>query len=224
MTAVTSGRFRRQATSTARAAAILLSAAVTGVLAGGAVRLVHGNRMAPWILGRASGLCAYLLLVALVLFGLVLSHPARTRLRRPSTATRIRIHIALALFTLLATALHVVVLATDRWAGVGWSGALVPLGAAYRPAPVTLGLIGAWVGLLAGLSAALAGRLPRRLWWPMHKVAAVSLALIWAHGVLAGSDTPALLVMYVVTGAAVMGVAASRYLARTPAERAELRR
>jgi hypothetical protein len=224
MTAVTSGRFRRQATSTARAAAILLSAAVTGVLAGGAVRLVHGNRMAPWILGRASGLCAYLLLVALVLFGLVLSHPARTRLRRPSTATRIRIHIALALFTLLATALHVVVLATDRWAGVGWSGALVPLGAAYRPAPVTLGLIGAWVGLLAGLSAALAGRLPRRLWWPMHKVAAVSLALIWTHGVLAGSDTPALLVMYVVTGAAVMGVAASRYLARTPAERAELRR
>ena len=224
MTAATSGRLRRQATRTARAAAILLSAAVTGVLAGGAVRLVHGNRMAPWILGRASGLCAYLLLVALVLFGLVLSHPARTRLRRPSTATRIRIHIALALFTLLATALHVVVLATDRWAGVGWSGALVPLGAAYRPAPVTLGLIGAWVGLLAGLSAALAGRLPRRLWWPMHKVAAVSLALIWTHGVLAGSDTPALLVMYVVTGAAVIGVAASRYLARTPAERAELRR
>jgi len=224
MTAATSGRLRRRATSTARAAAILLSAAVTGLLAGGAVRLVHGNRMAPWILGRASGLCAYLLLVALVLFGLVLSHPARTRLRRPSTATRIRIHIALALFTLLATALHVVVLATDRWAGVGWSGALVPLGAAYRPAPVTLGLIGAWVGLLAGLSAALAGRLPRRLWWPIHKVAAVSLALIWTHGVLAGSDTPALLVMYVVTGAAVIGVAASRYLARTPAERAELRR
>ena len=207
-----------------RGVAIVLSAAVTGLLAGGAVRLVHGNRMAPWILGRAAGLCAYLLLVGLVLFGLVLSHPARTRLRRPSTATRIRIHITLALFTLLATALHVVVLATDRWAGVGWVGAFVPLGASYRPAPVTLGLIGAWVGLLAGLSAALAGRLPRRLWWPMHKVAAVSFALIWTHGVLAGSDTVALLAGYVITGALVLGVAASRYLARTPVERAELRR
>lgn len=224
MSATATTRLRRQATSAARAAAILLSAAVTGLLAGGAIRLVHGNRMAPWILGRASGLCAYLLLVALVLFGLVLSHPARTRIRRPSTAARIRIHIALALFTLLATALHIVVLATDRWAGVGWTGAFVPLGAAYRPAPVTLGLIGVWVGLLAGLSAAMAGRLPRRLWWPIHKVAAVSLALIWMHGVLAGSDTPALLVMYAVTGAAVIGVAASRYLARTPTERAELRR
>lgn len=207
-----------------RAIAILLSAAATGLLAGGAMRLVHGNRMAPWILGRAAGLCAYLLLVGLVLFGLVLSHPARNRLRRPSTATRIRIHIALALFTFLASALHVFVLATDRWAGVGWTGAFIPLGASYRPAPVALGLIGVWVGLLAGLSAALAGRLPRRLWWPMHKVAAVSLVLIWTHGVLAGSDTVALLVMYVVTGAAVLGVAASRYLARTPVERAELRR
>jgi predicted ferric reductase len=203
---------------------VLVSAAATGLLAGGAVRLVHGNRMAPWILGRAAGLCAYLLLVGLVVFGLVLSHPARTRLRRPSTATRIRIHIALALFTLLATTLHVVVLATDRWAGVGWAGALLPLGASYRPAPVTLGLIGAWVGLLAGLSAALAGRLPRRLWWPLHKVAAVSFVLIWTHGVLAGSDTVALLAVYLVTGSAVLGVATSRYLARTPVERAELRR
>jgi len=207
-----------------RAIAILLSAAATGLLAGGTMRLVHGNRMAPWILGRAAGLCAYLLLVALVLFGLVLSHPARNRLRRPSTATRIRIHIALALFTFLASALHVIVLATDRWAGVGWTGAFLPLGASYRPAPVALGVIGVWVGLLAGVSAALAGRLPRRLWWPLHKVAAVSLVLIWTHGVLAGSDTVALLVMYVVTGAAVLGVAASRYLARTPVERAELRR
>jgi hypothetical protein len=224
MSVATSSGLRRHAPAVLRVATIVLSAAVTGLLAGGAVRLVHGNRMAPWILGRAAGVCAYLLLVALVLFGLVLSHPARTRLRRPSTATRIRMHIGLALFTLLATTLHVVVLATDRWAGVGWAGAVVPLSAAYRPAPVTLGLIGAWVGLLAGFSAALAGRLPRRLWWPVHKVAAVSLVLIWTHGVLAGSDTPALLAMYIVTGAAVVGLAASRYVARTPPERAELRR
>jgi len=64
------------------------------------------------ILGRAAGITSYLLLVGLVLFGLVLSHPARARWRRPSSATRIRVHVSLSVFTLVFTVLHIVVLAT----------------------------------------------------------------------------------------------------------------
>ena len=198
-----------------RAAVVLgttFSLAATGVLGGTAISRVAGDKMAPWIIGRASGVCAYLLLVALVLLGLVLSHPARARLGG-STPARIRLHIALALFTFVFTALHVVVLATDRFAGVGWWGTLLPMRATYRPAAVTLGLIGMWTGLLAGLTAGLAGHLPRRAWWPLHKVAAVSLVLIWLHGVLAGGDTPALLGIYVATGLLVLGLGASRYVA-----------
>ncbi|HEY8302613.1 MAG TPA: hypothetical protein VIG48_11995 [Jatrophihabitans sp.] len=215
---------RRTARVALRSTVLAVSAGATGLVVGVALHSVAGNRMAPWILGRAAGVCAYLLLVALVLLGLALSHPARARLRRPSTATRIRTHVTLAMFTLGATALHIVVLATDRWAGVGWAGALLPLGASYRPLPVTLGVIALWLGLLAGASATLAGRLPRRAWWPVHKIAAGSLVLVWTHGVLAGSDTPALLVMYVTTGMLVLGVAASRYAARTPRELMELPR
>ena len=100
-------------------------------------------------------------------------------------------HVSLAVFTLAFTALHVVVLATDSYAGVGWRGALVPMAATYRPVPVTLGVIGVYAGLLAGLTAALAGRVTARIWWPIHKVAALSLVLVWVHGVLAGSDTRA---------------------------------
>lgn len=192
-----------------------LSLGVAGLLVGVAWHRVAGDRMAPWILGRAAGVSAYLLLVALVLMGLVLSHPARARLGG-STPGRIRVHIALGVFTVAFTALHIVVLATDRWAGVGWPGALVPMGSAYRPVAVTLGLIGLWTGLLAGLSAAAAGHLPRRLWWPLHKVAASTLVLVWLHGVLAGGDTPALLGMYVLTGVLTLGVASSRYVAARP--------
>jgi predicted ferric reductase len=193
-----------------------LGLGVSGVLVGAALNRVRGNQMAPWILGRASGVCAYLLLVALVLVGLVLSSPARAR-NGGSSPARIRLHLSLALFTLAFTVVHVVVLATDQWAGVGWAGAVVPLGAAYRPLPVTLGLIGAWTGLLVGLTAALAGRLPHRLWWPLHKIAAVALVVIWLHGVLAGGDTPALLGLYVATGALVVGTALWRYNARRAA-------
>lgn len=185
---------------------------VSGALVGMVLHRLEGNRQAPWILGRASGICSYLLLVLLVAVGLVLSHPERARIRG-SAPGRIRLHITLAVFTLAFTALHVAVLATDRWAGVGWVGAFVPMGASYRPLPVTLGLIGVWTGVLAGLTAAAAGRLPRRLWWPLHKVASVSLVLVWLHGVLAGGDTPALTGMYAITGLLVVGLAVSRYTA-----------
>lgn len=194
---------------------ITVSAVATSWLVGSTVSSIAGDRMAPWILGRAAGITSYLLLVALSLMGLLLSHPNRARWRRPSSAVRIRAHVSLSVFTLVFTVLHVVVLATDRYAGVGWWGTFVPMGSSYRPVPVTLGVIGLYAGLAAGLTAALAGRVSRRLWWPVHKVAIGSLVLVWFHGMLAGIDTPALLAMYVVTGGAVVGVAVSRYLSTT---------
>lgn len=210
MTAAARGR------ALGREAAILASCLTTGAIVGLVIAAVHGNRMAPWIIGRAAGICSYLLLVALVVLGLSLSHPRRAE-RGRTAVLRMRAHITLSILTLALTALHVVVLATDRYAGVGWWGAALPMGAQYRPVAVTLGVIGAWVGLLAGLSAAAAGRLPVRLWLPLHRVAAVSLVLIWLHALLAGSDTAALGAFYVGTAALVVVAAARRYLARRPA-------
>jgi len=207
--------------------AILDVAAITGGsglaawLAGRAVGAVAGDRNAPWIVGRASGLAAYLLLVALVTVGLLLSHPRRTHWSLPGPALRLRIHVSLAVFTLALLLLHVVVLATDEYAKVGWWGALLPMASRYRPAAVTLGVVGAYCGLLTGVTAALAGRAARRVWWPLHKVASASLVLVWVHGVLAGSDSVALRLVYLVTAAGVLTLAAARYAARTPADRVQ---
>ena len=198
--------------------AATLSSAVTGVLIGSAIGVVEGHRMAPWMIARATGISAYLLLVLLVVLGLLLSHPSRTRIARPNPATRIRLHIVLAALTLALTIAHIVVLATDRFAGVGWRGASLPMQSAYRPVAVTLGVLGAWAGLVVGSTALLAGHLPQRLWWRVHKVAIVALLLVWLHGVLAGGDTPMLRWLYLSTGALIAVVALSRYAARTPAE------
>lgn len=216
-------RTSRTAGDTGRVAGrVLILAAAGGSttwLLGRAAQTVAGDRHASWIVGRASGITAYLLLTLVVIMGLVLAHPWRTRLRRPSTVTRIRLHVALAAFTLAFTVLHIVVLATDRYAGVGWRGALLPLGSSYRPVPVTLGVIGLYAGLLAGITAAAAGRLPGRLWWLLHKVSALALVLVWAHGLFAGSDTGVLRWIYVAGAVALIGLALSRYLATTPADR-----
>lgn len=221
VTTVRGSRLRRTPSALALAVVVAASAGLSAWLVGRAFLGVSGNKQAPWILGRAAGVTTYLLLVALVAMGLVLSHPWRTRVAWPSAATRIRIHVSLAVFTLTFLVLHVVVLATDSYAGVGWRGALVPMGASYRPIPVTLGLIAAYAGLLAGLTAALAGRTAIRIWWPIHKVAALTLAAVWVHGVLAGSDTRLLLPVYIGTGGAIVLLALSRYAARTPADRVE---
>ena len=208
---------RRTVRVVAVMAACGVSAALSGWLVGTTAVAVSGNRNAPWIIGRAAGLSAYLLMVLLVATGLVLSHPGRARLRRPRPATRIRLHVSLAVFTLALTVLHVVVLATDSYAGVGWRGTLVPMGSTYRPVPVTLGVIALYAGLLAGLTAELSGRrIAARVWWPVHKVAAIALLLAWGHGVLAGIDSPQLLWLYLSTGTAVLVLAGWRYTARTP--------
>ena len=202
-------------------AATAASSALSAWLVGIAVSAIAPNKMAFWLLARAAGVSSYLLIVALVCFGLFLSHPSAARARRPSPAFRLRVHVSLAVFTLVFTVLHIVALASDRYAGVGWRGVFVPGLAAYRPLPVSLGVIGLYAGLLAGLTAATAGRFAGRAWWPIHKVAIVSLVLVWVHGVLAGSDTPALLVMYIATGALIVGLAVSRYTARTPVDRVQ---
>jgi hypothetical protein len=205
------------------AGTVLLVAASVASL-GLAARLVAAalaGDAATWLLGRAGGVASYLLLVALVTTGLVLAHPWARHLRLPSPRTRLAVHVSLASFTAVFTALHVVVLALDPWAGVGWAGALLPMASGYRPVAVTLGVIALWAGLAAGVTAAFAGRWASRVWWPVHKVAAGSLVLVWAHSVLAGSDVAALQGLYLTTGSAVVALAVTRYAARTPADEVE---
>ena len=200
------------------AAAIVASAGSAALAGAIALDTVRGSTKVPWLLGRASGLTAYVLLVVLVTTGLMLAHPWSRRVRRPTPATWLALHVALATFTLTFLVLHVVVLATDPWAKVGWPGALLPFASTYRPIPVTLGVLALWAGLLTGLTARLAGRFAARVWWPVHKVSIVVLLLVWAHSVLAGTDVELLRWFYVTSGIAVLALAVTRYGARTPAD------
>jgi DMSO/TMAO reductase YedYZ heme-binding membrane subunit len=200
-----------------RGGATLLSASITGLLLGAGIAWIVGNSMGTWLLARSAGITAYVLLTIVTLTGLWLSHPKRYRWRRPSPPTRIRIHIVLTVFTLVFLIMHIVALVMDPYAKVGWTGALLPFGSEYRPLPVTLGLISVWAGLIAGITAALAGRMGR--WWaPLHKAAGLTWVLAWLHSVLSGSDTAVIVILYIVTGVMVLGMAIWRYSAKTPAD------
>lgn len=196
------------------AAAVMLVAGYATTLAFGPLRV---GRMLPWVLGRGLGIAAYLSLVALTAAGLWLRHPWRLRWRRPAPQAQLRAHAALAGLTLALLAGHIVALVVDTYAGVGWKGAVVPAASHYRPFAVALGTVSLYLGLLVGVSAALAGRIVRRAWLPVHRLASTVFTLTWLHAVLAGSDANQLVPVYLGTGALVIALAVSRRLATSPA-------
>lgn len=188
--------------------AVLIGAcAGAGYALGVGVAPAVSNRMFPWILARATGIGAFVALTGVVLVGAVFRRPVRaaTALHR-ETVLRFHIFLWPALAGLLAA--HIGSLLADRYAGVPWKSLVLPGAATYRPGAVTYGLIALYLLVLVTASALLAGRaLVRWRWAWIHRLSYVAFALAWVHGVLAGSDTPALRALYILAGAAVVGAA-----------------
>ncbi len=169
------------------------------------------SRYFPWLTGRALGIAAYLALTALVMLGVWMRHPWRLRYPLLHAETRLRLHVTLATATVALVAGHLVVLASDRYAGVGCVGAFVPFRATYRPTAVALGVIAMLLMVVVFATARTAGRPGSRHWLVYHRLAAGNYFLVWFHGVMAGTDTAALRVVYVTTGAGVAVLVVTRY-------------
>ena len=170
------------------------------------------SRYFPWLTGRALGIAAYVALTALVMLGVWMRHPWRARRPLLHAETRLRVHATLATATIALVAGHLISLASDKYAGVGWVGAFVPFRAHYRPTAVSLGVIAMVFMVVLFVTARAAGRVGARHWLAYHRLAVANFALVWFHGVLAGTDTPSLRLLYVVSGGAVVALTATRYL------------
>lgn len=166
----------------------------------------------PWLAARALGVTAYLLLAAQVAIGLVLSHPRNTA-RWRTTRQALPWHELLTVFTWAFLVLHVVLLAVDPWAGVGWSGALVPGMSTFRTPAVAVGTVALYALLVTALTARWARLLPAGWWLRIHRFAAVTFLLAWVHSVLAGTDGAALGALYVATGLPILAGVAGRWWA-----------
>jgi hypothetical protein len=163
-----------------------------------------------WLAARALGVTAYLLLALQVGMGVVLSHP-ENRARWRVTKVLFPWHELLTVFTGAFLALHVVLLATDRFAQVGWLGALVPGLSDYRSPAIALGTVAAYAFLVTAITARWTRLLPAGWWLRIHRVAAAGFLLAWAHAILAGTDSNALTVLYIATGVPVLAAIAHRW-------------
>jgi sulfoxide reductase heme-binding subunit YedZ len=172
-----------------------------------------------WLLARASGITAYVLLTAVVLAGLLLkARPFGQRLK-PATVTDI--HRFLSLLALGALAIHGLTLVLDRAVPIPIQALFVPGITGYRPVWTGLGVAAAEITALLVASFWLRRFTGTRFWRKLHYAAYLAFALATAHGIMAGSDSgrPWATALYLGAVSAVVVATAWRILVPPPAGR-----
>ena len=168
-----------------------------------------------WHVARASGIVAWALLVASVVWGVLLA----TRVLRPHDrpAWLLDLHRWLGGLAVAGTGLHVAALVADTYVHFGAADVLVPFASSWRPLAVALGVLAAW-GLAAVQATSLAIRhLPRRAWYAVHLTSYGTVWLASIHAGLAGTDTTNL--AYRAVAVALTALAATATLTRVRAGR-----
>jgi methionine sulfoxide reductase heme-binding subunit len=166
-----------------------------------------------WILARASGLTAYVLVTLSVLAGLVLkARPLGARLRAAAVADT---HRTLAMLGLGFVAVHGVTLVLDSTVRITALSLVVPGLTGYRPLATALGVVAAESMLLVYASFSLRRRIGAKNWRRLHWATYGVFALATAHGLAAGTDSTSAWAVAVYLGAvgAVVTAGAWRFVA-----------
>ena len=165
-----------------------------------------------WLAARATGVVTLLLLTAQIVFGLVLSHPHNKTTWKLSK----RIfpwHDHIWVFVMAFLVAHILSLVVDPKAGVDVAGAFIPGLSQYRSAPVALGTLAMYAFIVTAVTARWTKLLPSGMWLKLHRFSLVIFVFSWLHGILAGTDSPALEGTYIAMAGAVTAAGAYRYWA-----------
>ncbi len=139
-----------------------------------------------WHLTRASGIVAWLLLTASVLWGIFLATDAFPAHRRP--AWLLDLHRWLGGLAVGFVATHLGALVADSYVDFGLLDLIVPFASDWKPLPVALGVVALW-GLVAVEVTSLARkRLSKRTWRAVHLSSYATFWLTSLHATFAGTD------------------------------------
>jgi sulfoxide reductase heme-binding subunit YedZ len=168
-----------------------------------------------WILARASGITAYLLLTGSMVAGLTVK--SRPLGRAVKAAAVVDTHRFLTLLALGTIALHGLALTLDSTVRITPAALLVPGLSPYRPVPTALGVLAAELAVIVVVSFSLRKVIGQRAWRRLHWATYVVFLTATAHGLAAGTDTarPWAFSLYVGAVCAVAFATAWRVLTRT---------
>ena len=169
-----------------------------------------------WLVARATGLSAYVLLTSSVLAGLAVKSRPFGRAIRTASATDV--HRFLSLFGLGALALHGLALSLDGTIHMPIGGLVLPGLSPYRPAAVAFGVLAAELALLIVVSFSLRRRIGARNWRRLHWLTYLVFLTGTVHGLAAGTDSqrPWALGLYLGAVGSVVFATSWRILASPP--------
>jgi methionine sulfoxide reductase heme-binding subunit len=139
-----------------------------------------------WLVSRASGIVALVLISLSVIMGLTMATKALGRPGARRTLAKLHEHVALT--ALLAIGAHGLSLLGDHWLRPGLGGIALPFAMAYRPQFTGVGIIAGYLALLLGPSFYLRRRIGARRWRRLHRLIAIAWLLSAVHALGAGSD------------------------------------
>ena len=166
-----------------------------------------------WYLSRSSAVVAYLLLWASMATGLAISN----RLARiwPGGPIAFDLHQHTSLLGLGFALFHALILMGDHYINYSLAQVLIPVASAeYRPLWVGLGQIGWYTLVIVSLTFYVRRKIGHHVWRLIHFLSYAMFALALLHGLMSGTDSPALWarMMYWASAASVLFLTVYRVL------------
>ena len=160
--------------------------------------------MTNWILLRAAGIGAYVMLFLSVAWGLLATTSIVTkRVSKPSSTL---FHQFTATVGVILLAVHMVLLVVDKWMPFAPLDVLVPQHSTFRPLAITAGVLAMYGMVIVLVTSWLRKPIGTKVWRAIHLLAVPAFTLALAHGVFSGTDTERWWMwgMYALTGLTVL--------------------
>ena len=173
---------------------------------------VLANNQLWWYTARSSGVVAWVMLTAGVIFGLALS--TRAFGRRPRPNWLLDLHRFLGAAAVVFTGAHLLSLVLDTFVTFGPAELFVPFVSSYRPSAVAWGVVAFYLLAAVEITSLLRKHLSKRAWRATHLLSFPLFVLASVHAITAGtdSDTPLLRAAVFGGAAAVAALSAIRVM------------
>ncbi len=166
-----------------------------------------------WLLARASGFTAYVLVTLAVVFGLLLSQRWQSRRIWPRLVND-QLHQYATLLAGVFTAIHGISVWIDPFTAFTLKEVLLPFTSHYRPLWMAFGIIAAYLGLAIVVTGWLRPKIGYPWWRRLHYLTFLVWLLATLHGLGDGSDTRTIwaIAIYGASSAAVVGLTLVRLM------------
>jgi methionine sulfoxide reductase heme-binding subunit len=160
--------------------------------------------MTTWVMLRAAGIGAYVMVFLSVAWGLI----ATTSLigKRVSRASATTVHQFIATTGLVLLGVHLAGLLVDPFMPFGVRELAIPMASTYRPVAVTTGVVAMYTMVGVIVLSWMRKTIGTTWWRRSHLLAVPVFAMSLVHGLLAGTDSqrPAMWWLYLATGLVVV--------------------